>query len=281
MVEWIEIQSTDTEKLAEIEQKWGVHPLALEDCRHRDQKPKLDEYDSHQFLVWFMYAKEQLYEIQFIIFPDKLIVVPHLPPPTGETWKEYLRITAQTKSVWHLLYQALDRATDITWKEMGGLFKQVDDFEQKIFRKNFNPRSLLFIKKRLNQLDYSISLLASVARQLQKLCQPTDDLRWKLRDLHDHCDRISRSIDLYRSQIASSIELYWGLHADRSNTQIKKLSLLASISVPLTFWASFWGMNFEFIPYEQPQLFFAAMAVMVLSVAATTWLLIRKGYWDD
>ena len=118
-------------------------------------------------------------------------------------------------------------------------------------------------------------------KQLQNLSNPKGDLKWKLRDLHDHCERITQSISLYRSQIATAIELYWGLQANKTNNQIKKLSLLASITVPLTFWASFWGMNFEFIPFADPNLFYAALAIMLTSVALAVWFLVKKGYWAD
>ncbi len=281
VVKLMEVLSTEKVRLSEFANELGVHPLALEDCLHRDQRPKLDDYETHQLLVWFLFAGGRIHEIQFLIFKDNLLVVPHEPPPEGNSWAEYLKITNHQRDVWHLLYQALDKATDITWQELRALFNHVDEFEQEMFKKNFSPQALLLVKKQLNQIDFSIGHLSSVAKQLQNLCNPEGDLRWKLRDLFDHCERAYRSIALYRSQIATTIELFWGLQTNRTNKQIKKLSLLASIAVPLTFWASFWGMNFEFIPFSSPILFFVALALMAISVGATFWLLVRKGYWDD
>lgn len=278
---YTEVLSTDEKALTEIARELNVHPLALEDCQHRDQRPKLDDYENHQLLVWFMFAGEQIYELQFLIFPDHLILVPHEPPPKNSTWAEYLRLTNQHKDVWHALYQALDRATDITWQELRCLLSQIDEFEQEIFHKEVDPQDLLILKRKLNHIDYSLGDLSSVAKQLQNLCNPKGDLNWKLRDLFDHCKRITQSIALYRSQVVTTIDLFWGLQANKTNRQIKKLSLLASIAVPLTFWASFWGMNFEFIPFSKPELFVVAVGIMFLSVALTVWLLLRKGYWND
>ena len=280
-IKWIEVLSTQSDDLIKIAKDLNVHPLALEDCQHRDQRPKLDDYETHQLLVWFLLAKGRIYELQFLIFKDHIVAVPHELPPGGETWGEYLKVTDYHRDVWHFLYNMLDRVTDITWQEIRILFNQVDEFEQEMFKKDISPQSLLLLKKQLSQIDFSIGHLSSVAKQLQNLCNPSGDLAWKLRDLSDHCERIYRSIDLYRSQIATTIELFWGLQANRTNKQIKKLSLLASIAVPLTFWASFWGMNFEFIPFASPLLFFVALGIMIISVVLTSWLLIRKGYWSD
>ena len=281
MPTWTEILSTDKSSLSDIAQRYGVHPLALEDCEHRDQRPKLDDYETHQLLVWFIFANDHIYEIQILIFPDRLIVVPHEPPPQLTTWHDYLRISDQHKDVWHLLYQGLDRATDTTWAEIKKLMNQVDEFEQDLFKGEVNPQGILLVKKQLNEIDASIGHLASVTKQVVNLCKPTGDLIWKFRDLHDHCERLSRSIELYRAQIVTAIELCWGMQANRTNRQIKRLTLLASISVPLTFWSSFWGMNFEFIPYAKPDLFFFALGIMGVSVIVTFWLLVRKGYWAD
>jgi len=281
MIRWSEIYSTDTLLLSQKAEEWKVHNLALEDCYHRDQRPKLDDFGNHQLLVWFLLANGKIYEIQFLIFPNHLIAVPHDTPPTGQTWSEYLKISNNHKDVWHLLYNVLDRATDLTCQEMRILFEQIDNFEQEIFKKNFKPQDLLLVKKQLNQIDYSIGHLSSVAKQLQNLCKPTDDLNWKLRDLHDHCERIYQSLNLYRSQIGASIELFWGLQTNRTNKQIMKLSTVASVAVPLTFWSSFWGMNFDFIPYSEPVLFFVAIGLMLFSVVGTGWLLIKKGYLSE
>lgn len=280
MITWTELLSTDIEKLKATAQALQVHPLALEDCINQDQRPKLDDYDNHQLLVWFMLAQGEVYELQFLIFPDQLLLVTHEPPPGGGRWDVYLRLTNAHRDVWHLLYHAIDRATDITWQELRALFAIIDAVEQDIFKQDFSPQSLLLTKNQLNQIDFSIGLLASVAEQLQNLCQPKDDLKWKLRDLFDHCQRITQSIALYRAQIATTIELMWGLQANKTDRQVKKLTLLASVSVPLTFWSSFWGMNFEVIPFRSPQLFYFALIAMILSVGGTVWLLKHKGYWD-
>lgn len=281
MPKWIEVLSSDEKKIQSLAESLSINPLAIEDCQHRDQRPKLDDYETHQLLVWFMFAENKIYELQFLIFSDSLVVVPHDSPPSGNSWESYLKITQSHKDVWHLLYQAIDRLTDVTWQELRSLYAQIDGFEQDLFSKEINPQKLIRYKKQLNRIEYSVGHHSSVASQLRNVCRPQDDLEWKLRDLKDHCERIDRSIGLYRSQIASTIDLYWGISANRTNKQIKKLSILASVSVPLTFWSAFWGMNFEVIPFGQAELFYWAIGVMVVSVLFVGWFLVKQGYWNN
>ena len=135
MVQWIQIQSTDTKEIENLAKTYGVHHLAIEDCLHRDQRPKLDDYGNHQLLVWFMFCKGQIYELQFLIFPDKLILIPHSHPPIGSTWENFLKINIENdqKDVWHLLYHVLDTTTDITWHELRSIYSKVDEFEQHLY----------------------------------------------------------------------------------------------------------------------------------------------------
>lgn len=281
MIKWTEILSTNNTALMQAGEDFNIHPLALEDCINREQRPKFEDYDHHQLLVWFIYTQNQIFELQFLLFKDHIIMVPHGNPPSGNSWAEYLKLDMNQKDVWHLIFQALDKSTDITWNEIKKIFEQINSFEEKMFTENFNPQSLLRIKKKFNQMEFSLAHLASVAEQLQSYYQVKDDLTWKLRDLHDHSQRIYQSITLHSSQIATTIELYWGHHAHRTNIHIKKLSLIASVGLPLTLWCSFWGMNFTAIPFSHPYLFPSAMALMFLSLAITIGYFRYKGYWKD
>ena len=281
LMEWKEVYSHGLAEFLRAESEYQVHPLALEDCLHRNQRAKLEDFGNHQFLVWFTYSAGKLYELQFLIFPDLLIFVPHEPPPApAKTWQEFFRLNDKGSDVWHLLYQSLDRATDATLAELQRLFTEVDEFEQHIFDSELDPRQVLAVKKTLSQVDFCTGHLSSVALQLRAFCQPKDDLNWKFRDLIDHAERMNRQVALYRSQIASSIDLYWGLQANRTNRHIKKLSLLAAIGLPLTFWTSFWGMNFTALPFGEPVALTTALGVMLISVVAIVLVLKSKGYWE-
>lgn len=282
MIKFYEVASVEESKLRDLANQYGVHAMVLEDCLHRDQRPKLDDFENHKFLVWFCYFQEKIYEIQFIIFNDTLILVPHEKSPIGSTWAEFLNFNINLhQDVWHATYFILDRLTDITWTDLRQLYLHVDEFELNIFKKEVNPQDLIKIKRKLNNIELSIGHLPSVALQLQNLNSGNDDLNWKLRDLYDHCERINRSLAMYRGQTTSTIDLYWGLQANKTNYQIKKLTLLASIGLPLSFWSSFWGMNFEVIPFRTAELFFLAIAIMCISVGVTIYFLVKKGIWQD
>ncbi len=281
MITWIEITGDKLHSLAELGLKLKINPLAIEDCFHKDQRPKLEDFENHQFLVWFMISQGRFYEIQFIIFPDKIIFVADHLPPGGDNWHHFFDLGQDFKSVWNMLYHCLDLSTDHTWIEIRRIFSEIEVQEQAIFQDKFDPRAVIYLKKTLNRIEGIIEHLSSIPKQMGTFSTDKNGLTWKLRDLHDHCERMYQSVTMHSSQIGMVIDLYWGYTSDRVNRQMKKLTLLASVAIPVTFWASFWGMNFETIPFRSPILFIFAMGLMIFSVIISVRVLIKKGYWSD
>lgn len=281
MIEWKEILSSEKEALISLGAELLIHPLALEDCLHRNQRAKLEDYENHQFLVWFLYTDKKIYELQFLIFPHLLLLVAHEPPPKGKTWKEFLSISEDPREVPQFLHHILDHITDLTSIEIRNLFEKIQRFEQELFKGETEIRSILPVRKKLSAAELQLGHLPSVTLQLQNFFNSKGNLRWKFRDLHDHNERLYQSILFHQGQIVSAFELHWAISAQKTNLQIKKLTLLASVAVPLTFWASFWGMNFEAIPFESTTFFAFAMVVMFGSVLSLYFILRKKGYWTN
>jgi magnesium transporter len=281
MIKWQEIIGDEISNLTEIGLTLKIHPLAVEDCFHKDQRPKLDDFGTHQFLVWFMVCQGKFYEIQFIIFPDQILLVTDNLPPREKNWFDFFNLGTSINEVWHMIYRCLDFATDTTWEEIRKIFGEIEVLEDSIFKETFNPKSIIELKKTLNRMEGIIEGLYSIPNQIEKFDKGKNGLSWKLRDLHDHCERMYQSVSMHSNQVGMVIDLYWGYQSDRINKQMKRITLLASIAIPVTFWASFWGMNFNTIPFDSPFLFYLALIVMVLSVVFATWFLIKKGYWSD
>ena len=63
---WIDLVAQDAAQLELLRQRFDFHPLAIEDCAHLDQRPKLEEYRDCLFLVTqgFACPGEQVHELE-------------------------------------------------------------------------------------------------------------------------------------------------------------------------------------------------------------------------
>src|SRR2546423_15027019 len=50
---WLDISNPQSEDFDLVAKELELHPLAVEDARHGHQRPKIDQYESHYFIVFY------------------------------------------------------------------------------------------------------------------------------------------------------------------------------------------------------------------------------------
>jgi len=73
-----------------------------------------------------------------------------------------------------------------------------------------------------------------------------DDERY-FRDVYDHLIRISDLIDSYRDLLTGAMDVYLSTVSNRLNDVMKKLTVIATIFLPLAWITGFFGQNFGFM----------------------------------
>jgi magnesium transporter len=105
------------------------------------------------------------------------------------------------------------------------------------------------------------------------------ELRPYLRDVYDRLARVSDLLDSFRDESASVLELHLSAVSNRMNEVIKRLTVIATVGLPLTVVTSYYGMNFELPEYKWAHSELYALGLMVATGLAT-WLFLRSRRWD-
>src|SRR4051795_13682093 len=69
---WVDVVDPTDDDLKCLQQEFQLHPLAMEDVREKQQRPKLEKYPTHAFIV--VYSSE-LHEVDIFIGPTWVITV--------------------------------------------------------------------------------------------------------------------------------------------------------------------------------------------------------------
>ena len=72
----------------------------------------------------------------------------------------------------------------------------------------------------------------------------TPELTHYYRDAYDHMIRIFDLVDSYRDLLSGAMEVYLSTVSNRLNVVMKKLTIIATFFMPLTWVTGFFGMNF-------------------------------------
>jgi magnesium transporter len=125
---WLDLEDPTEEELSLIEEEFSLHPLAVEDARHRGQRPKVEVYEKYFFLVTHSVRLEgdELLdqEVHAFVGPSYLVTVRYAPAfdlkPVLRRWERQQELTKEGGGF--LLYALLDEVVD-------GYFNVVERFE--------------------------------------------------------------------------------------------------------------------------------------------------------
>ena len=289
-VTWINVMGVaDAEAVEAMGAAFGLHPLVQEDLVHTTQRPKLEVYDGHAFVVARMVHPQtgEVEQVSFILGEDYLL---SFQERTGDVF-DPVRQRIETdgsrlrgEGADYLLYALLDLLVDAAFETVERLGDATETLEEAVLG-DPGPtirgaiaglrREILVVRRAIWPLR---EVVASLVRD--DLPQVTEKTRLFLRDVQDHVVQAADALETLRDVLAGLSDLYLSAVSMRQNEVMKALTVIVAIFLPLTFLTGLYGMNFENMPelaYPNAYpIFLAALAVItfgtLLYFRAKRWL---------
>jgi magnesium transporter len=278
-----DFQAPTDEELASLQRELNLHPLAIDDVQHRHQRPKIDVYPDHYFLVFYRIAspdnRVSIEEIDLFIGPHFLILCHEGEVPLlSEVFERFCRQTGE-HDVSGMLYELLDAFVDEYFPVMDGLADRTEAVEASVFEEFRRSRlaELLDLKKDLALLRRVIAPERDAVNVLLRRDPPVLDVSriFYFQDVYDHLIRITDSIDTYRELLTGSLDAFLSVENNRLSEVVRRLTVISTIFLPLSFITGFFGMNFQRLSGAGDRLFVAAIASMVVLPFGMLWALRR------
>ncbi|NBW81497.1 hypothetical protein EBR21_07055 [bacterium] len=260
-----------------------LHPLTIEDCKKGNQRAKFEHYPGYLFFVLHYFETElgSESEIHVVIREGELIIIADKGcPAEHKSWVECLGLTGE-KTFAEVLHNILDSCVDSAEQRVARLEDFVTQAANSIVNASFNPKLILNLKQHSLKFQRAMSGTNSVVREFMEMAELSVEQRLWYRNIQDHLERLAHEIHFLHSEMLALFDVFWGASGFYANEQIKRLTVIATIGVPLAFWTSFFGMNFEVLPFKEAWFFFAAIVVMFLSMGATYLFLSKQGVFRN
>jgi magnesium transporter len=279
---WVDVAAPDEADLAVVQEEFSLHPLAMEDVRERHQRPKLEHYPTHAFIVAYTADHK---EVEIFVGPTWLITVREDDTPQEEAFidgarRRFERTRPEQATVGFLLYVILDELVD-------GYFSRNDDVEDEL--EELEDR--IFGEERVDEREIQQELF-DVRRRLltfRRMAVPTRDVlaallrrevEWvdenavtHLQDVFDHVLRVIDTVDNHRELMGNAVDAHLAIISNRMNSVMKRMTSWGAILLGSTLVTGVYGMNFE----EMPELtwdwgFWWALSLMAfITVAGYAW----------
>lgn len=287
-MEWHVIRDPEDPELDRLAERYHLHPLHIEDCRHRNQSAKIEENGGYLFTVLkpARFGAEGALEVSDLdIFtgPDWLITVEEADWPQARETLDTLRAGGDTRPD-QALYRIADAVVDSYLPALDAIDDRIDDLEDEVLERP-GPHSLarIFVTKRdLALLRRILVNTRDVAGHLQRTGSPLigRDMWPFLRDVYDHVTRNIDTVEVLRDLLTGTLDVYLSSVANRTNQVVKVLTVFGTIAIPAIVISGVYGMNLHGLPWSgTPHGGAIVVGIMAASTAVMLALLRLFRWW--
>jgi magnesium transporter len=273
---WVAFRDATDVELAEMQQEFDLHPLAVEDARQGHQRPKVEEYGDSLFVVLQTIEPDvdnlRVGEVDIFVGPNYVLSV------RNRSERGFADVRARCErepdllrhGSGYVLYALVDAVVDRYFPVIDTLETELEHVEERIFTGGAvraQVEALYGIKQKLVTLKHAVDPLLEASSKLHggrvpQICAGLGDY---FRDVYDHLARLNQSIDSIREMITTALSVHLSLSMMQENETTKRLAAYAALLAVPTMIAGLYGMNFENMPELRWSLGYpVALAIMVV-----------------
>jgi magnesium transporter len=290
---WIHLDAPTLREVSMLADRFGWHPLDLEDVLSRRQRPKVDEYPDYLFgiLHFPVYDKSiqrlNAAELDFFVGNGYLVTLPKVELlPVARLFArcqedDELRDQLFSKGSGYLLYHILDDLFDYCFPILDKIGHKLDSIEDDMFEKRAEEvvRDLSNVKQEIISYRKIIkperATLRVLERQIERFLP--EDLELYFDDIVDAAERIWDLLDNYKEVVEALEQTNESVISHRQNDVLRVLTVVTVILLPLTLITGIFGMNVHFPGFETAAAFWALAGFMLgLAIGLTVFFRIKR-----
>ena len=256
---WVNIEHPTERETEYLANNYPFHPLDLDDCISRIQRPKIDEYEEYLFFVFhfpvFNVEARVTTPSQLSMFIGKNYLITLHTGELKPLVKLFRECQIDDKSreenfnggSGYLLYRIMDRLVDYCLPILSKIGGNIERVEEEIFSQRM-PRAIREISVlRRDVISFRRiiwpmrAVIGGLKSKVSRYTKP--DMSVYFDDMVDHVDKIWDGLDEYKEIIEGLNDTHDSLATNRTNEVVRMLTIIATILLPITVVASIFGMN--------------------------------------
>ena len=261
---WLGLFEPDEDELANVQDRFGLHDLAVEDAQSFHLRPKIERYEEGQVLfAVFRTARyvEESEEVDMgevsVFCSHRFVITVRQGTPSdlhGARLRLEERPTLLQEGPAAILWAILDTIVDDYAPVIEGLEQDVVEVERTVFSGAAAPTERIYLLRREATDFYrAVHPLLGPLEGLERgsYLPVSDELSAFFRDVDDHLKLVNEEVIALRDVLATILQANMAVISNqqneisvRQNETMKTLTLVATIFLPLTFITGFFGMNF-------------------------------------
>lgn len=288
---WVDILGPEPDDISLMLDTLKLHPLAVDDTRNLQQRPKVEDYGDHTFIILNPVdatdSAVNFRELDVFVSERLLVTVHNGAEPVVEDLVDRLSRPggAGELTPGRVVHHLMDTIVDAYFPVLDGIIDAIEDLEdgfvadpkagrlQEVYR---IKRTLLDMQRVLSAQRDMFGVLTR--EDVSLFDDPT--LRFYVRDVYDHVLRLGDQVTMAREMVSTLVELYLSATSNRLNEVVNRLTVITLLIGVVTVVTGFYGMNFTHLwPLEAEWGVPFALGVMLASGVGLLAGLRRLGWW--
>ena len=294
---WIDIEEPSETEIDFLIDEFEFHPLSIEDAIFPQDHPKVEEFDEYVFMI--------LYAISYsgtvnphqlnIFFGDNYVITVHDDKLNAiNRFANKITRMAETnngknknnpfaKGADMVLHSIIDNLVDEYFPSIDRMEDKIAQLEDRVLEEKESSimedllsekRNILVMRKFIYLEKQALSRIMRAEGEYIK-----EGTRVYFRDIFDHLVSMQETLEILREVIPSLIESYLSMASKKLNQLIHRLTILATIAIPMTIITSYYGMNLKLPEFEWGIWGYLFMLVILVGSSLLTFFVLKKNKW--
>ncbi|NOG53382.1 MAG: magnesium/cobalt transporter CorA [Planctomycetes bacterium] len=258
-VVWVNVDGLgDADTLNRIAEIFKLHRLTLEDVCNVHQRPKIEPYEEHAFVVVRMPHNTEgisTEQVSLLIGRNYVLTFQEFEGDVFDMVRQRIREgrpVMRKSGPSYLAYALIDTLIDSYFPILEQIGDRIETLEAAVLD---NPDESVVseihaVKSDLLVLRRAVwpmrEMISGMTRDQSPYIEQSTHVY--LRDCYDHTVQLIDTLDTFRELAGGLLDIYLSSVSNRMNEVMKVLTIFAAIFIPLTFMAGVYGMNFENMP---------------------------------
>ncbi len=293
-VTWTNIERPTPEDIEVLRRNYNFHPLDLEDCLSKIERPKIDEYEDYLFIVMHfpVYDPDQHVsrpsEVDFFIGSGYLVTVHDgiLRPiyQLFDDCQRYERTRAKHmgRGASRLLYSVIDALVDYCFPILDEVDSNIQVIEEEVFTADMRRivQDISIVRRDIIALRRIIRPQIAIVANLEQKDRPfiQEELDVYFGDIVDHLNKARDILEDHREVIEGLSETSDSVISYRINEVMRILAIISVVMLPLTLLSGIYGMNIALPLARNPYSFAFVIGLMVLLAGGMIFYFKRRGW---
>jgi len=297
---WLGLHDPDETELAELAERYDLHPLAVEDALYAEhQRPKLDRYEDMLFAVLktvrYVHPESPAVDVEVVetgeisvfVGRDFVITVRRGEPRGLKGLRRSMeqdpeRLALGPSAVLHAI---MDRIVDDYLGVANSMQQDVDAVESAVFggpgRSKRDAERIYVLKREVLELRRSVAPLQAPLRTLSerpvRLVHP--EIREYFRDVEDHLSRVTEQIGSFDELLTTIIQANLAQVTVEQNEDMRRISAWVAILAIPTAVAGVYGMNFRDMPELTWRYGYPSTLILISLICFVLYRGFRRNGW--